>query len=50
MIAKTAWKPTKANDGIVKTRDFSLIRPLRPKNSVGLPRRPPPTSFPKASE
>jgi len=59
MIAKTAWKATKAIDGMVKTSDVAANplstpsvpnRPLRPKNSNGLPTRPPPTSFPKAIE
>jgi hypothetical protein len=59
MIAKTAWKATKAIDGIVNTRLVAAkplsmpavpSRPLRPKNSVGSPSRPPPTSLPKAIE
>src|SRR3954453_14406205 len=59
MIAKTAWKAPKAIDGTGKTSDGAANslsppsvpnRPLRPKNSNGLPTRPPPTSFPKAIE
>jgi hypothetical protein len=59
MIAKTAWKATNAIDGIVKTSDVAAnplsmpsvpSRPESPKNSKGLPRRPAPTSFPKAIE
>jgi hypothetical protein len=59
MMAKTAWKPTKARDGMVKTRLSGAkaastpsvpIRLERPKNSVGLPSRPPPMSSPKAIE
>ena len=59
MIAKTAWKATKASDGIVKTRLVAwnpLSRPLvpmrswSPKNSNGLAIRPPPTSLPNAIE
>src|SRR3954451_13766939 len=59
MIAKTAWNATKAMDGIVNTR-WVAAKPLStpavptsfesPKNSVGLPSSPPPTSFPKATE
>src|SRR3978361_418709 len=49
MIAKTAWKATKAIDGMVKTRLVAAkplsmpsvpIRPLRPRNSNGFPHRP----------
>ena len=59
MMANTAWKATNARDGIVNTRWVAakpLSRPsvpmslVSPKNSVGLPRRPPPTSLPKATE
>ena len=59
MIAKTAWKATKASAGIVNTR-WLAAKPLsmpsvpssfvRPKNSDGLPSRPPPTSLPNAIE
>ena len=51
MIAKTAWKPTKAMAGRPPASlVVSSIRPLRPKNSLGLPSRPAPTSLPKAIE
>ena len=51
MIAKTAWKPTKAMVGRPPpSLVVSAIRPARPKNSPGLPSRPAPTSLPKATE
>ena len=59
MIANIIWKTAKAIEGIVKTRCVAA-KPLstpsvpssfvRPKNSKGLPTRPPPTSLPKAIE
>ena len=59
MIANTAWKPTNAIDGMredqARGREalvdaLGAHQLLRPKNSNGLPSRPPPTSLPKAIE
>ena len=48
MIAKTAWKATKAMAG--RLASVSSIRPLRPRYWTGLPSRPAPMSSPKAIE
>jgi hypothetical protein len=59
MMANTAWKATKAIEGMVKTSEVDWkppetplvpIRPLSPKNSNGLPTMPAPTSLPNAIE
>ena len=52
MIAKTAWKPTKAMTGRPPSSVVvSSMSPARPKYCAGSPSRPaPPTLSPKATE
>ena len=47
MMANMHWNMTKTNVGIEPDSDSEVI-PASPKNSVGSPSRPPPTSLPNA--
>src|SRR5688500_6001093 len=50
MIANIAWNATNTVLGILPASESAPSSPSRPKNSNGLPSRPPPTSAPNAVE